>query len=373
MSSSDTIQKPRAKKSRAATSSASRKEVRQTSSGSSGQDTGSASPRPTLKTIAFMTSLGVTTVSKALKDAPDISEATKKRVRLVADQIGYRPNRAGVRLRTGKTNVISLILNTEEEILGLSSQMIQGISEALSNTSYHLVVTPYSHSSDPMTPVRYVVETGSADGVILSRMEPKDPRVKYLHDHKMPFVTHGQTDLNITHAFHDYDNRAFGREAVEKLNKLGRKKLALLGPPARLTYAQHMRQGFLEGINEHGLQEVPLHGITLEDSIELIAEHVQAFVTGPYAPDGLICGSGSAGIAAAIGLEQAGLQLGREIDIVSKQSSFDMLKWFRPGLHVISEDFREAGRDLTKKLLALLGGAQPETLQTLSYAGCEKV
>ncbi|MEP3303717.1 MAG: LacI family DNA-binding transcriptional regulator, partial [Roseibium sp.] len=65
-----------------------------------------AGQRPTLKTIAFMTGLGITTVSKALKDAPDIGEATKKRVRLVADQIGYRPNRAGVRLRTGKTNVI---------------------------------------------------------------------------------------------------------------------------------------------------------------------------------------------------------------------------------------------------------------------------
>lgn len=73
--------------------------------------------RPTLKTIAFMTGLGVTTVSRALKDAPDIGAETKERVRLVAKQIGYQPNRAGVRLRTGKTNVISLVLTLEEEIM----------------------------------------------------------------------------------------------------------------------------------------------------------------------------------------------------------------------------------------------------------------
>ncbi|MEK1926928.1 MAG: LacI family DNA-binding transcriptional regulator, partial [Rhizobium giardinii] len=64
----------------------------------------SASPslqeRPTLKTIAFMTGLGITTVSRALKDAPDIGAETKERVRLVAKQVGYQPNRAGVRLRT---------------------------------------------------------------------------------------------------------------------------------------------------------------------------------------------------------------------------------------------------------------------------------
>src|SRR4249919_262840 len=85
--------------------------------------------RPTLKTIAFMTGLGVTTVSRALKDAPEIGEATRRRVQLVAQQVGYRPNRAGVRLRTGKTNVISLVLNTEEQIMGFVSDIIYGISE----------------------------------------------------------------------------------------------------------------------------------------------------------------------------------------------------------------------------------------------------
>ena len=57
-------------------------------------------------------------------------------------QIGYRPNRAGVRLRTGKTNVISLILSVETEVLGLTSHLVYGISEHLAGTPYHLIVTP---------------------------------------------------------------------------------------------------------------------------------------------------------------------------------------------------------------------------------------
>ena len=52
----------------------------------------------------------VPTVSRALNDAPDIGEATKRRVQELAEKIGYRPNRAGLRLRTGKTNVIALVL-----------------------------------------------------------------------------------------------------------------------------------------------------------------------------------------------------------------------------------------------------------------------
>jgi LacI family transcriptional regulator len=144
--------------------------------------------RPTLKTIAFMTGLGITTVSRALKDAPDIGAETKERVRLVAKQIGYQPNRAGVRLRTGKTNVISLILSLEEEIMGLTSPMVVGISEVLAATQYHLVVTPYRTQGNALDPVRYVLETGAADGVIISRTEPKDSRVALMMERNFPFV-----------------------------------------------------------------------------------------------------------------------------------------------------------------------------------------
>src|SRR5690606_6968052 len=98
---------------------------------------------PTLKTIAFMTGLGVTTVSRALKNAPEIGEETKRRVQLVARQVGYRPNRAGVRLRTGKTNVISLILNTDEQLMGFISDMIAGVAAELAGSPYHLILTPY--------------------------------------------------------------------------------------------------------------------------------------------------------------------------------------------------------------------------------------
>ncbi len=104
----------------------------------------------------------------------------------MARQVGYRPNRAGVRLRTGKTNVISLVLNTEEQVGGFVSDLIYGISEELAGTPYHLIVTPYSRTNDPMEPVRYVVETGSADGIIISRIEPRDARIRYLTDHGFP-------------------------------------------------------------------------------------------------------------------------------------------------------------------------------------------
>ena len=93
--------------------------------------------RPTLKTISRITGLAVTTVSRALHDAPDIGSGTKKRVQETAIRIGYRPNRAGVRLRTGKTNVISLVLSTDHDVMNNTARLISSIAGTLHGTTYH--------------------------------------------------------------------------------------------------------------------------------------------------------------------------------------------------------------------------------------------
>jgi LacI family transcriptional regulator len=321
--------------------------------------------RPTLKTIAFMTGLGITTVSRALKDAPEIGEETRKRVQLVARQVGYRPNRAGVRLRTGKTNVISLVLNTEEQVGGFVSDLIYGISEELAQTPYHLIVTPYSRNNDPLEPVRYIVETGSADGIIISRTEPKDARVRYMTERGFPFATHGRTHMGIEHPFHDFDNGVYAAEAVRKLASLGRKRLALLAPPPNLAFHHHMREGFLEALSDCGLTEVPFITATLDHTIDEIREHTIDLMHRTNRPDGIVSGSGQATFAVVAAIEDVGLTVGGDVDIVSKQSS-RLLHLLRPTFYVVNESVRFAGRSLARSVLGAIEGKDVKSLQSLT-------
>ncbi|MBP2238362.1 LacI family transcriptional regulator [Sinorhizobium kostiense] len=321
--------------------------------------------RPTLKTIAFMTGLGITTVSRALKDAPDIGAETKERVRLVAKQIGYQPNRAGVRLRTGKTNVISLVLTLEEEIMGITSPMVIGITEILAGTPYHLVVTPYSSAKDPLGPIRYILDTGAADGVIISRLEPNDPRVRLLTERGFPFATHGRTDMGIVHPFHDFDNERFAYEAVRKLVELGRRRLVLLEPPPHLSFHKHMRTGFGRGLKDFGAESVSFHQVNIDHSLKTIRDAFEALMRSPEAPDGIVSGSGSGAIALIAGLEAAGKKVGEHADMVSKVPS-DFLRWLRPEVITMYEDIRLAGRELAKAVIGQIDGRPAESLQSLS-------
>lgn len=321
--------------------------------------------RPTLKTIAYMTGLGITTVSRALKDAPDIGAETKERVRHVAQQIGYQPNRAGVRLRTGKTNVIALVLSVDEELMGFTTQMLFGITEALASTQYHLVVTPHTHAKDPMIPIRYILDTGSADGVIISKMQPDDPRVRFMTERNMPFATHGRTDMGIEHPYHDFDNEAYVYEAMRRLAQCGRKRIGIILPPKRFSYHDHARRGFDRGLHDFGLLEFPLGYISNDMPLDQVKDASKKLMSGTDCPDGLVSISGSSTIAFIAGIEETGKKIGMDIDVVSKQSA-DFLNWLRPEIHTMNEDIKLAGRELAKALLARIDGKSVAGLQSVS-------
>lgn len=327
-----------------------------------------AEERPTLKTIAAATGLAVATVSRALKDAPDIGEETKRRVRETAERLGYRPNRAGVRLRTGKTNVIALVLSAEADVMNHTSQLLYSIARTLKGTAYHLVVMPFFSDEDPMSPIRYLVETGSADGIILNQTRPDDPRVRYMHERGFPFATHGRTDMGIDHPYFDYDNEAFARQAVRILHARGRRRLLIVAPPRAHSYARHMLAGFADEAARTGVAFEVAEGITSDSVGTDIERAVEARFRAENPPDGIVLGSTTATMAATHGAERAGAVLGRDFDGVGKEA-IPFLHRFRGELVVLKEDVSRAGHFLAKAIMAAIERRAVERAQFLDAPG----
>lgn len=299
--------------------------------------------RPTLKTIARLTGLAVATVSRALNNAPDIGDATKRLVRETADRVGYRPNRAGVRLRTGKTNVISLVLSTDHDMMNHTARLISSVASALHDTPYHMIVTPYFASEDPMKPVKYIVETGSADGVILNQTTPRDPRVAYLMERRFPFATHGRTDWAADHPYFDFDNDAFARLAVSALARRGRSELLLILPPRAQNYAIEIRCGAEDAARELGVSLAVLDGATSDDPGPLIEAATLAHIQNHPGADGIVSASPTACMAATAAVEKLGRTLGGNVDLAAKEA-IPFLKRFRPAILTVQEDVAKAGQ-----------------------------
>ena len=154
-------------------------------------------------------------------------------------------------------------------------------------------------------------------------------------------------------------------EAVERLAQCGRKRIAVVVPPSRFSFHDHARKGFMRAIRDFGLSEFPLDVITIETPLEKIRDFGQRLMQSDDRPDGIVSISGSSTIALVAGFEAAGVKIGEDIDIVSKQSA-EFLNWIKPQIHTVNEDIKLAGRELAKALLARINGAPPETLQSIS-------
>ncbi|WP_108815728.1 LacI family transcriptional regulator [Loktanella sp. Alg231-35] len=326
--------------------------------------------KPTLKTIARLSGLAVPTVSRALNDAPDIGSETKKLIRKIANEIGYVPNRAGVRLRTGRTNVISLVMSTEHDLMSHTARLIASVAGGLRDTPYHLVVTPFFPDQDPMDPVRNIVETGSADAIIMNQIKPEDPRVAYLMKRGFPFATHGRSDWAESHAYYDYDNLAFGRVAVKQLAARGRKEIFVIAPPSGHAYAHHMIAGIQASRKEHGVNVTLAEGISSDTPIAEAVHILRETLAIRPDIDAIVTASTSSALAAVAALEQHGAQVGQQIDIFAKEA-VPFLNLFRADILTISEQVNAAGDFLAKAAIQAIHKPDEPPMQGLEVPSDE--
>jgi LacI family transcriptional regulator len=321
--------------------------------------------RVTLKTIAEMTGLSLSTVSLSLRGGTTLKQETRDKVNAAAQALGYVPDRAGVRLRTGKTNVVTLVLDGAEDSIDFARQMIQGIGQAIAGTRYHLNVTPEFSRTQSADTIRYILENRAADGVIITHTAPDDPRVEALMEAGFPFVSHGRTAFTAQHAFHDFHAEAFAGRAVERLAAKGCRRIMLVIGDDRTTNYRNLTGAFEQAARKAGLAaEVLDNGVPRSNPTMMRALGLD-LAGRQNRPDGIVCDSEMRAIALIGGLLEGGLPPGDGIELIYKQTS-GILPTLFPRLDSIQEDVFAAGVELTRLLLQRIEGAPVAGLQTLA-------
>lgn len=332
----------------------------------SGERSGETSgkPRATLRTISELTGLSPSTVSLALRGGARLKPETHRKVAEAAAALGYIPDRAGVRLRTGKTNVIALVLERADETIDFARYLIQGIGHAIQGTRYHMNVTPEFAEVVSVDAIRYILENKTADGVIITHTTARDPRVQLLMDRNFPFVTHGRTEFYTPHAYHDFHSEEFVRLAVERMAQKGRKRV-LLVVGREITYNYHtIVTSFERASAKLGIQTQVLSPPVDRPPAATLRQFGRDIAKMSPRPDGIVCDSELGSIFMIAGLEDEGLVTAHDIHFICKQTS-DLLPALYPQIDTIEEDVLAAGMELARLLIRRIGGEPAENLRTL--------
>jgi DNA-binding LacI/PurR family transcriptional regulator len=211
------------------------------------------SAQVTIKDIASRLGISPSTVSRALKNHPDISDETKKAVHDLARQLNYEPNAIALSLRSSKSNIIGLII--PEIVHYFFSQVISGIEDVAFDAGYNVMICQSNES--------YIREVKNVQALLSSRIEgllvsvSKETRdfnhFKNLKKKNIPIVFYDRIceEMDTDRVVVDDFNGAY--MATRHLAEIGCKRIAHLGTTQDLLIGRNRYNGFIKALQEYNL------------------------------------------------------------------------------------------------------------------------
>jgi LacI family transcriptional regulator len=315
-----------------------------------------------LKDIAIRASVSVMTVSKALRDEPDVSAETKTRLKLLAQQMGYVPDSTAQGLRTRTTKLFGLLLPSQAN--PIFSRVILAIQERAYDLGYDVLLAYTLNLPEREEVCIRRMLSRRVEGLFISpvyRIGDTAPVYQELLARRVPTVLLGHT-APFCHQFVNVetDDLLGGYALTRHLLKLGHKRIAFLGGPVGTPWTQERFEGYRRALREDGMDVddklVFQAGRTMEDgakaALQLIAEGCDA--TAIQAINDLV----AAGCAEVL-LKQK-VKIPQEISITGFGDTM-LSEYFLVPLTTVSQPKHRLGMAAVDAMLRLLRGERPET------------
>ena len=200
-----------------------------------------------LRELSEQLGLSQTTVSRALNGYPEVSEATRARVKQAALLHGYRPNRWAKGLATGQSRNIAHVIpmsSTHEMVNPVFADFIAGASEIYNRAGYEMILSIVKAEDGP----RIYRELGArhrVGGLMVHAPLRGDSRIDLLNEIGTPFVVHGRASVDDTrYSWLDMNNRRAFERATTFLIDLGHRDIALINGLVVMDFAARRLDGY---------------------------------------------------------------------------------------------------------------------------------
>lgn len=322
--------------------------------------------RPTIADVARRAGVSKGAVSYALNGQPGVSEATRRRILAIAEEIGFNPNSAARALSGAASHAVGLALCRPARILGVEPffmELISGVEAELSARSYALTLQVVADQDAEIAVYRRWWGERRVDGVLICDLRVDDRRVSTLEQLQLPAVVIGGPTGTGTLAPIWSDDAAALVETVEYLHALGHRRIVRVGGLPELLHTAIRGQAFADACHRLGLSE----GLTVPSDYtgEEGARISRRLLSSPNRPTAIIYDNDVMAIAGMSVAQEMGLSVPADVSIVAWDDS-PLCQLTHPPLTALSRDIPAYGGHAARKLLAAIageavGGYQDET------------
>ena len=178
---------------------------------------------PTIKDVAKIANVSISTVSRVINNKSIISENTKQKILKVIKEINYEPNYIARSLSKNKTNAIGVIL--EDIINPFFSEIAKGIEETLQKNNYIMLLTDSEFDVEKELQITKFLLRNRVDGVIIAPINNQSASLKLLQKMNIPFFAVNCRAIIENFNWISSDNLKGSYIATQYLIKLGHKKI----------------------------------------------------------------------------------------------------------------------------------------------------
>jgi len=311
--------------------------------------------RPTLEAVAARAGVGRGTVSRVVNGSPKVSEAAREAVLLAIEELGYVPNRAARALVTKRTDSVALVVSESEERLFAEpffARIVRGITDELAGSGLQLLLT-FARATDERVRLAQYLSGQHVDGVLLISLHGGDPLPVQLEAAGLPTVVGGLPVGLRPVSYVDIDNRGGARQAVDHLLRASRRSIAVIAGPQDMTAGVNRLQGYRDAMQDAGLAaDLVEYGDFSEDSG---AAAMQRLLAAHPSLDAVFAASDPMALGAMRVLKDRGRRIPDDVAVIGFDDS-PVGPHTDPPLSTVHQPVEQMGRQMTRLLLARIGG-----------------
>lgn len=317
------------------------------------------SSRVSIKDIAEVAGVSHSTVSRALRDSPLISDTTRERIKDIARDMGYTPNAVAQSLQGQRTNTIGLVVPSISDPFFLD--IVKGVEDIARPADFSVFI-----NSSYNTPVQemQVIETfhrRRVDGILVGASRIGSEYKDRLQQIQVPVVlinSQAEGDQPFLHSV-AIDDRAGARMAVEHLLARGHRKIGYLGVSNRPKSNRRRCEEYVETLEARGVSPskewivvAELEGIQREGDVDAGRRHAMALLDTDVTA--IFCYNDMVAIGVLMAFRDNSIRVPEDVSVIG----FDgvhIARYVTPPLTTIYQPKIEMGNRSMQMLLDLLG------------------
>ena len=313
--------------------------------------------RVSLKDIAKLAGVSPSTVSFVLNGKAKqmrISQALTDKIIEIAKNEGYQPNPVAVSLRTGRSQMLGLVVeNISGDFFGSLARIIEDEAAVF---GYKVVYCSTENNTKKGHELLQMLSQQQVDGYIITPTEGMESDIQELVSRKKPVVLMDSYFPGIDVLYVLVNNYEGVMQGMDHLVERGIKRIGFITVDLGLVQMQQRKQGYLESLKKHNLpfdEKLVLYTRYQQSHDETIKQ-IKAFITGNPDMQALFFATNYLGLLGLESIHELDMKLPADMAMISFDDH-DVFRLYPPGITSIRQPVEDIARTAMQLLMSQLG------------------